>query len=657
MAKVQAEASVPVLGPDLSNVLERITDGFFALDSSWRITYMNAEARKLLRTTQPDLIGQYWLDVFPKARSTAFQRNYERAMNEQVPSSFVEFSSTAQRWFEVKAYPSPDGVSVFFRDVSSRMRAEAELASRARQQAAILDFGRLALSGVPLDQLMRDAIEMVTVYLEVPVAELHTYDDERKIFTLRASEGWGGSEPARKQLSVSSQAGATMRHAQSMVTNDVRIDARFTDRAGFTERGILAGLCVLIGTGESPLGVLSSYSDVQRTFTPNEVRFAESIATIVGEAMRWNEAQEAVRASNQRVREILESITDAFIAFDYNLNVTYVNRRMATFYGKAREELLGLHIEEVFAAGMNADYRSRYRHAIETQRAVTFEIYNQEQDQWFEARLYPSPEGVSAYFREITKRKRAELEVRELNARLESRVIERTKQLELANKELESFAYSVSHDLRAPLRAIDGFSQALEEDYGDRFDGVARGYLERVRRAAQRMAGLIDALLKLARVARVTMSYASIDLSALASAIASDLQDAEPERAVRFIIESNLSANGEPSLLHAVLENLFGNAWKFTKNRTGALIEFGRTGGGEFFVRDNGAGFDMAYANKLFGAFQRLHAEEEYEGTGIGLATVARIIHRHGGSIRAEGSVGEGAAFYFTLPSHEKRNA
>ncbi|HET6895373.1 MAG TPA: ATP-binding protein, partial [Candidatus Baltobacteraceae bacterium] len=233
------------------------------------------------------------------------------------------------------------------------------------------------------------------------------------------------------------------------------------------------------------------------------------------------------------------------------------------------------------------------------------------------------------------------------------RVTERTMQLELANKELESFAYSVSHDLRAPLRAIDGFSQALEEDYGPLLDGAGTNYLGRVRAAARRMGDLIDALLKLARVARHAITPVPVDLSRVAESIAADLQSVEPERAVEFRIVPGLRAMGEPLLLRAVLENLVGNAWKFTRHTPQALIEFGREGQ-EYYVRDNGAGFDMAYANKLFGAFQRLHSADEYEGTGIGLATVARIIHRHGGEIRAHGIVGAGATFWFTLPQVEE---
>ncbi|HEY5349469.1 MAG TPA: ATP-binding protein, partial [Candidatus Lustribacter sp.] len=236
-------------------------------------------------------------------------------------------------------------------------------------------------------------------------------------------------------------------------------------------------------------------------------------------------------------------------------------------------------------------------------------------------------------------------------AELERRVMERTHQLELANKELESFSYSVSHDLRAPLRAIDGFSQALVEDYDGALDERARGYLERVRRAAQRMADLIDALLALAKVARVPIVTAPVDLTALAQAAIGELRDGEPGRHVQVTIEPGLHARAEPHLIAIVVQNLLGNAWKFTRRTPESEITVGKNGAGEFYVRDNGAGFDMTYASKLFGAFARLYGSQEYEGTGIGLATVARIIHRHGGHIRAEGAIDAGATFSFTLPS------
>jgi signal transduction histidine kinase len=235
---------------------------------------------------------------------------------------------------------------------------------------------------------------------------------------------------------------------------------------------------------------------------------------------------------------------------------------------------------------------------------------------------------------------------------LEQRVVQRTRELSATNKELEAFAYSVSHDLRTPLRSIDGFSQALLEDYADKLDSTAQEHLQRVRRAAQRMAGLIDDMLNLSRVTRCELHREKLDLSAMARLIAAELQEAEPSRRVEFVIEDGLTTVGDPQLLRGAIENLLRNSWKYTSGHATARIEFGRSeeeGKHSFIVRDDGAGFDPRYADRLFGAFQRLHTAKEFPGTGVGLATVQRIIHRHGGEIWAQGAVEKGATFYFTL--------
>jgi light-regulated signal transduction histidine kinase (bacteriophytochrome) len=245
-----------------------------------------------------------------------------------------------------------------------------------------------------------------------------------------------------------------------------------------------------------------------------------------------------------------------------------------------------------------------------------------------------------------------ELEITQHRDHLEERVRHRTAELDASNKELEAFSYSVSHDLRAPLRAIDGFSLALVEDYGDQVDEAARGYLDRVRRAAQRMGELIDDMLLLSRVSRSEMHYARVDLSSLAEHLIQELRSGEPGRNVQVDIAPGLVANGDERLLRILLQNLLGNAWKFTGKASQAKIEFDtRMAGSEqvFFVRDNGAGFDMRYVANLFGAFRRLHSDDEFPGTGIGLATVQRIINRHGGRVWAEGEVGRGATFSFVL--------
>jgi PAS domain S-box-containing protein len=263
------------------------------------------------------------------------------------------------------------------------------------------------------------------------------------------------------------------------------------------------------------------------------------------------------------------------------------------------------------------------------------------------------PIAIATVTRDITERKRAEQEIRELNQNLERRVAERTAELEAINQELESFSYSVSHDLRAPLRGIDGFSQALLDRYADQLDEKGKHYLRRIRTGTQRMGELIDDLLKLSRVTRCEMQRTQVDLSALAREIAAELQRTQSERQVEWAIAPGLVAHGDGRLLRIVLENLLNNSWKFTSARMLTRIEFDillqKNATNVYVVKDNGAGFDMAYANKLFGAFQRLHSQAQFPGTGIGLATVQRIIHRHGGRVWAEAAVEQGATFYFTL--------
>ncbi len=248
----------------------------------------------------------------------------------------------------------------------------------------------------------------------------------------------------------------------------------------------------------------------------------------------------------------------------------------------------------------------------------------------------------------------AQIELQKSHEYLEQNVRERTQALLAANEELESFSYSVSHDLRTPLRGIDGFSQALLEDYAPALDATGQKYLNYIRESTQKMGKLIDDLLNLSRLGRAPLEKNTVNLSDIATSVLREIHERDPQRSVETIIAPDLEASADHNLLKIVLENLLGNAWKFTAKQPNARIEFGIDHSDNkviFYVRDNGAGFDMAHSNKLFRAFQRLHTAQEFEGTGVGLATVRRIIHRHGGTLWATGEPNRGATFFFTLPT------
>ncbi len=386
-----------------------------------------------------------------------------------------------------------------------------------------------------------------------------------------------------------------------------------------------------------------------------------ALSVVIRDITERKQAEEALRYSEQHFRALIENAQDAIVILNGDGTIRYESPSMERMMGRKAKSRIGkdpsefahpddiLNVVQAFSlllenqtANMHTELRLRH----EDGSWRTFEVVgNNLLDN-------PAVAGIVLNLRDITERKQAEEEIRSLNEELEQRVIERTTQLQAVNKELEAFAYSVSHDLRAPLRSIDGFSQVLLEDYAGRLDEEGKDYLQRVRSGSQRMAELIDDILSLSRVTRGEMQREMVDLSTLAQTIATELQQSQPERQVEFIITPGLVTQGDAHLLWAALENLLGNAWKFTRGQPRARIEFSSAetdGQSAYFVRDNGVGFDMAYADKLFGAFQRLHSPSEFEGTGIGLATVQRIIHRHGGNIWAESAVDQGATFYFTL--------
>jgi PAS domain S-box-containing protein len=367
-------------------------------------------------------------------------------------------------------------------------------------------------------------------------------------------------------------------------------------------------------------------------------------------------AEEEIRQLAEQLTSTLESITDALVTVDRDWRFTYVNHEAERVLRRSRAELLGTSMWEQFPEGRGTAFEDGYEKALREGRTIELEEFYQPLGTWLEIRAYPSPlGGLTIYFRDIGERRAAQEEILRLNAELEQRVRQRTAQLEMANQELQAFSYSVAHDLRAPLAAIAGFSQALGRELGPAPGERALRYLSRVREGALRTSGMIDALLSLAQLSRAELRWEPVDLSALAEAAAQGCREQAPGRQATFRIQPGLLVQGDPRLLALVMDNLLGNAWKFTAGQPRAEIEVGCETGPEgetiYFVRDNGVGFDMAYARNLFSAFQRLHPPTEFEGSGIGLANVRRIVSRHSGRVWAHSRPGQGATFYFTLGS------
>lgn len=385
------------------------------------------------------------------------------------------------------------------------------------------------------------------------------------------------------------------------------------------------------------------------------------LATMAVEITQRSRAEEDILVSRALFKGILDIANDAIVSVDEHQRIVSFNQGAERIFGYAAEEMVGKPLNLLLppeARPGHASHIAHFRKAPEASRQMgeRGQIYGCRKN----GEIFPAEASISrieingrmtytAILRDVTRQKQTEQAIRALNADLSSRA----GQLEAANRELEAFSYSVSHDLRAPLRGIDGFSQLLIEDYGDILPQAARDALDRVRNATQRMGQLIDDMLNLSRLTRGDLHRERIDISSLTRSIIGELRKSQPERAVEFVIADGMEANADPHLMQVLLGNLLGNAWKYTSKHLTARIEIGSTETADqraaFFVKDDGAGFDMAYAHKLFGAFQRLHGMNEYPGTGIGLATVQRIVHKHGGEVWAEGAVERGATFTFTL--------
>jgi PAS domain S-box-containing protein len=552
-------------------------------------------------------------------------------------------------------------------DVTDRRRAEQALVQRTetllRYQRVIVELAR---SDEPdFARAAGRILETDAETLRVERVGLWIFDEARTQLTcpLLYSASQHRHRPGTTLQAVDYPAYfRALAESRALAVDDARADPRTREfAAGYLRpKGITSLLDVPIWSRGQIVGIVChEHVGALRHWTLEEQEFAASIADMVSVALEARErhrAQQALRANEARLQLLIRQVPGVLWTTDRALRVTELEGSLLPQLGWTPESACGVAVATLFDAGTTEPaLLEAHERALQEQAS---DVALEWRGGFYQVRVEPLYDaagdtvGTIGIALDTTARRQAEEGVRRLTRELESRVAERTAELEVANRDLEAFNYSVSHDLRAPLRSVDGFSEALVEGYADRLDATGRDYLRRVRDASRRMSELIEAILDLARLGRVEVYRERVDLSALAHAVVDELRRTSPAREVEVVIAPGLEAVGDARLLRVLLENLLGNAWKFTRHHTHARIEFGVTeheGRRVFFVRDNGAGFDMAYADRLFTAFQRLHGAHEFEGTGIGLATVQRIVRRHGGELWAEGAVDQGATFYFTL--------
>lgn len=459
--------------------------------------------------------------------------------------------------------------------------------------------------------------------------------------------------------------GRVVRDGRPIWLRDLSQEPDFPRAEAAIESGFRSAFAFPVMAGHEIVAVLEFFSP--RVEPPDErlLEVAAHVGKQLGRAVERQRAEAVLRASEAEFRALAETAQESIVTADSSRRIVYVNPATERTFGRSHANLMGRPIDALFSqngtddlpraladapggpSGRSGDRTLELRGMRSDGAEFPVELSFADWDRAGERFL-------TLIIRDITGRKAAEAALNELNQELERRVEKRTADLAAANTELESFSYSVSHDLRAPLRAIDGFSRILLDTQEARLDERGKSLLGKVRNASQRMGRLIDDLLELSRVGRTPMQTDEIDLTAVAREVVGELRTTSASRDVEVRIEDDLRATGDPTLLRCVLENLLSNAWKFTSKHERAVIEFGSMRERDetvYYVRDDGAGFEPAYKDKLFRPFQRLHTEAEFEGTGIGLATVQRIVRRHGGRAWAHGSPERGATFCFTLSS------
>lgn len=672
----QSELSEPGYRSTLDNLLE----GCQILDFDWKYLYLNAAAARHNRRPNSDLLGRKMADCWPGIDQTDLYRKIDLALQQREAfhqELDFHFQDGSVGWFEVRASPIPEGVFLLSIDITERIRQTNEAHRLKRlysalsqvNQAIVRIDNRQALFDKVCETFVNDAgLKMAWIGWPdakneriVPAAVFGDQNGYLDAIEIRTDNSPQGSVP------VSS----AFKQAQPQVCNDMLAEPSLMIwREKILENGFRSKAAFPIEAGGS-IGVLVAYAGEKDFFRDKEIALMSEAATDVAFALQNFSLEEERKAlanaasrENRFARAMMESMpgiiyfyrkSGQFLRWNKNFELIsgYSHAEIAMmhpldFFDDADKDLMASRIAEVFEHGESA-VEAPFR----TKSGKKLPYYFTGQLIEFEGEQCLIGTGV-----DIALLKNAQNEILRLNTELEQRVTERTAELAAANRELEAFSYSVSHDLRSPLRAINGFAEIVLNKFGELLPKDGYDYLRRIRNAGHRMGELIDDLLTFSRLSRESLSHDRINMGKLAQSAIDEIAPLTQGRSVNIQLKSISEGYGDAKLLRQVWLNLIGNAVKYTRNCEHASIIIGseeHNGATAYFIKDNGVGFNMAYASKLFGVFQRLHRDDEFEGTGVGLAIVQRVIHRHGGKVWAEAEEGKGAIFWFTLGRTEER--
>ncbi|WP_218109754.1 GAF domain-containing protein [Oligoflexus tunisiensis] len=687
----QAVASEKHSAAVLNTLLMSAPVAFAFLDCNLRYVRVNNAFEKMCGKKQEQILGTTFGSLFSKEVQD-LGLDLHTVMEERRPLLNVPVHGESPAcagglvhslasYFPIISEDDVIGVGVLIYDITDQKQLEQKLREQARINEKLHEVGSALTAELKLDRIVQSVTDAAT---ELSGAQFGAFfynvlKEDGESYTLYCISGVPREKFSRFPMPRNTRIFAPTFKGEGIVRiGDVTKDPNFGQNepyygmpAGHLPVRSYLAVPVISRSGEV-LGGLFFGHEKPDMFTESAERLVAGLAPQAAIAIDNARLFDAANISSARLQSQLnftdaltQSLGEGICAFDRNRKVVFVNPATVRLLGWEHSELIGKDLAEIFPPDLSSI--TVWDAILNNEQMIKGEnTFVRKDGSSFPASYLATPfvenrvvQGIVVTLRDITETRRIQDELQRSREELERRVVERTVNLTAANQELEAFSYSVSHDLRSPLRSVDGFSQALLEDYADQLDDIGKDALQRIRLASQKMGRIIDDLLNLSKLTRAQMRTERIHISEMARIILEELKASDRDRQVQIIIQENLFAYGDSSLLRIALENLLSNAWKFTTKQANARIVFGSEriqGELVYFVQDNGAGFNMEYIGKLFGAFQRLHQAHEFSGTGIGLATVRRIIHRHGGRIWAESEVGQGAKFSFTLPPlhHEK---